>query len=313
MNNPVIAAVDKVHGIPRIPLADKIDDGVQWITDHFGDFLDSLGHVIEDTVNNFTDVLLSPTPLVMVAILGLLAWLIKDWKFGLGAVVGLVIVIGLDQWENTMATAALVICATIVALVIGVPIGILAARSDHVSAVVRPLMDFMQTMPSMVWLVPVVMFFGGGVHAGLVATVIFSLAPGVRFTELGIRQVDEEVVEAGRAFGATPRQILREVQLPLAMPTVMAGVNQVIMLSLSMAVIAGMVGGGGLGGDVVGAIAGLDVGLGFEAGLAVVVLAIYLDRITASAWSATPGKGRLATLKKRFSRKSRSALPATAA
>ncbi len=293
-------AAEKIHGVPRIPLAEKINEGVDWITDNFGDFLDELGRSIEDGVNSLTEVLLTPTPLLMVAILAALAWLAKDWKFAAGTVVGLAVVIGLDQWENTMATAALVISATLVALLIGIPIGILAARSDRISSLIRPVMDFMQTMPSLVWLVPVIMFFGPGVHAGVVATVIFALAPGVRFTELGIRQVDAEVVEAAHAFGATPRQILREVQFPLAMPTVMAGVNQVIMLALSMAVIAGMAGGGGLGGDVVGAIAGLEVGLGFEAGLAVVVLAIYLDRLTASAGNRQPGPGRIAALRKRF-------------
>ncbi len=147
-------------------------------------------------------------------------------------------------------------------------------------------MDLMQTMPGFVWLVPVVTLFSIGVPAGLVATVIFALPPAVRLTELGIRQVDPEVVEAGNAFGGTQRQILKDIQLPLAMPTVMAGVNQVIMLALSMAVIAGLVGGGGLGGAVVTSISRLDVGLGFEAGLAVVVIAIYLDRVTAAASGA---------------------------
>ncbi|UMG93598.1 ABC transporter permease subunit [Nocardioides sp. TF02-7] len=161
---------------------------------------------------------------------------------------------------------------------------------------VRPVMDLMQTMPAFVWLVPVVSLFGLDIAAGVVATVIFALPPGVRLTELGIRQVDAEVVEAGHAFGATPRQILREVQLPLAMPTVMAGVNQVIMLALSMAVIAGLVGAGGLGGAVTTSISRLDVGLGFEAGLSVVVLAIFLDRVTAGAGGRKPGQGRLRSL-----------------
>ncbi|WP_239460114.1 ABC transporter permease [Nocardioides daejeonensis] len=302
MNGLVTSATEKIHGVPRIPLAEKIDRSVEWITEHFREELDQFGLWVEARINGLTDLLLTPTPLLMVLILAALAWLLKDWKLAAGTVVGMVIVIGLAQWENAMATAALVISATLVALLIGIPIGVLAARSDRFSSMVKPVMDFMQTMPSMVWLVPVVLFFGGGVHAGLVATVIFALAPGVRFTELGIRQVDAEVVEAAHAFGATPRQILREVQLPLAMPTVMAGVNQVIMLSLSMAVIAGMVGGGGLGGEVVGAIAGLEVGLGFEAGMAVVVLAIYLDRITASAGDRRPGRGRLQGLRRRLTK-----------
>lgn len=302
-----VLADEKIHGIPRIPLAEKINESVDWITRNFGDQLNEFGRTVENTVNSLADALLAPTPIVMVIILALVGWLLKDWKLAVGTVVGLLVVIGLNQWENTMNTAALVVAATVVALVIGVPIGIIAARSDRFSTFIRPVLDFMQTMPSLVWLVPVVMFFGGGVHAGLVATVIFTVAPGVRFTELGIRQVDAEVVEAGRAFGATPRQILREVQLPLAMPTIMAGVNQVIMLSLSMAVIAGMVGSGGLGGDVVGAIATLEVGLGFEAGIAVVVLAIYLDRITASAGQRRPGQGRIAMLRQRIGRKKQNA------
>jgi glycine betaine/proline transport system permease protein len=184
-----------------------------------------------------------------------------------------------------MLTLSMVLVATVVALLLGIPLGIAAARWDRVSHAVRPVMDLMQTMPAFVWLVPVVTLFSIGVPAGLVATVIFALPPGVRLTELGIRQVDAEVVEAGHAFGGTPRQILRGIQMPLAMPTVMAGVNQVIMLALSMAVIAGLVGAPGLGSAVVTSISRLDIGLGFEAGLSVVVLAIYLDRITAAVGS----------------------------
>lgn len=211
-----------------------------------------------------------------------LAWLARDWKLALGSALGLLFIVSMDQWDNAMQTLSLVLIAAAIALVLGIPVGIASARWDGVSQVVRPAMDLMQTMPAFVWLVPVVTLFSIGVPAGLVATVIFALPPGVRLTELGIRQVDREVVEAGHAFGGTPRQILREIQLPLATPTVMAGVNQVIMLALSMAVIAGLVGGGGLGSAVTSSISRLDVGLGFEAGLSVVVLAIYLDRITAA-------------------------------
>jgi glycine betaine/proline transport system permease protein len=154
----------------------------------------------------------------------------------------------------------------------------------------------------MVWLLPVLMLFSIGVAGALVATVIFALPPAVRLTELGIRQVDSEVVEAGQAFGAGPRQILKDIQLPLAMPTVMAGVNQVIMLALSMAVIAGLVGGGGLGNEVVGAISTLNLALGFDAGISVVILAIFLDRLTASIGSHRPGHSRFRELRDRFTR-----------
>ena len=177
------------------------------------------------------------------------------------------------------------------------PLGIWAARDDRVSRVVRPVLDFMQTMPAFVYLIPTVVIFLTGPVPGIVATVIFALAPGVRFTELGIRQVDPEVVEAGHAFGSTPGRILRQIQLPLALPTIMAGVNQVIMLALSMVVIAGMVGADGLGSDVVAALQRVNVALGFEAGLSVVVLAMFLDRVTAALGTRSPVSRALAAAK----------------
>lgn len=224
---------------------------------------------------------------VMVALTAsCLAWLVVDWIMGVVSFLLLAFIISVEQWTNAMESLAMVLTAVLIALVIGIPLGILAARSNRFSKVVRPVLDLMQTMPAMVWLVPVLFLFSLGVTAGVVATVIFCLPPGVRLAELGIRQVDSEVVEAGQAFGGSPWQILRGIQLPLAMPTIMAGVNQVIMLALSMVVIAGLVGAGGLGGDVTSSMATVDIGLGFEAGLSVVALAIYLDRVTASVGSA---------------------------
>jgi ABC-type proline/glycine betaine transport system permease subunit len=167
-------------------------------------------------------------------------------------------------------------------MLLSIPLGILAARSRIASAVLRPVMDLVQTMPAFVYLIPTLFFWGIGVTPGVVATIVFAMAPGVRLTELGIRQVDKEMVEAGHAFGARPGEILRGIQLPLALPTIMAGVNQVIMLSLSMVVIAGIVGAGGLGGVVYSGITRLDLGRGFEGGLGVVILAIFLDRVTAA-------------------------------
>lgn len=283
-----LQAIETVEsGIPRIPVGDWIEEVFDWIQDTLGDFFNFLADVISAAVSGLTDGLQWLPALAMVVIFALLAWLIRDWKLAIGVAVGLLAVVGMNQWDNSMQTLSLVLIATLVALVIAVPLGIAAARWEAVSSVVRPIMDLMQTMPAFVWLVPTVTLFSIGVPAGLVATVIFALPPGVRLTELGIRQVDQEVVEAGQAFGGTPRQILRGIQLPLAMPTVMAGVNQVIMLALSMAVIAGMVGGGGLGNVVVTSISRLDVGLGFEAGLSVVVLAICLDRMTAAVGSGS--------------------------
>ncbi len=281
-------------GIPRIPLGGWIEDIINWVKSTFRWFFNFIADVIEAAVNGLTDLLQWPPVLVTIVILAAIAWLVRDWKLALGSVVGLLFIVSVDQWDNAMATLSLVLVAALVALVIGIPLGILSARSETVSRVVRPVLDLMQTMPAFVWLIPTVMLFGLGVPAGTVATIVFALPPGVRLTELGIRQVDAEVVEAGQAFGGTPRQILGGIQMPLAMPTIMAGVNQVIMLALSMAVIAGMVGGAGLGGAVITAIQRFNVGLGFEAGLSVVVLAILLDRVTAAAGAGGLGrfKGR---------------------
>lgn len=268
--------------VPRIPVGDWFEDLFDRITTNFEGLFDAISSVIEWGVETLVSVLEAPDPVVLAVLFALLGLLVCGWRFALIAVAGLVLVIGMEQWVTSMETLALVLVATIVAVLIGVPTGVLAARSQRVSAVVKPVLDLMQTMPAFVWLVPVIVLFGIGYVPGVVATIIFALPPGVRFTELGIRNVDAEVVEAAHAFGSTTRQTLFGVQLPLAMPTIMAGINQVIMLALSMAVIAGLVGAGGLGGEVTAAIATGNLGLAFEAGLSVVVLAVYLDRVTAS-------------------------------
>ncbi|WP_435209601.1 ABC transporter permease/substrate binding protein [Streptomyces sp. bgisy034] len=234
-----------------------------------GWLFDAIKAVVEGMYDGVNAVLTAPEPLLLAGILAVLAW----WLRGL--------------------------VATVIALVLSIPLGIWAARSKTVSASVRPVLDLLQTMPSMVLLIPAILFFGLGTAAGVIATLIFALAPGVRMTELGIRQVDAELVEAAEAFGTTPRDTLLRVQLPLALPTIMAGINQVIMLSLSMVVIAGMVGTGGLGGAVNEAIGRLDIGFGFEAGVGIVVLAIYLDRITGALGAQTSPLGRRAAAKAR--------------
>lgn len=198
-----------------------------------------------------------------------------------------------------METLALVVVASVIAIVIGIPVGIWAARMRAASTAIRPVMDLMQTMPALVWLVPVVTLFSIGVVSGVIATIIFALPPGVRLTELGIRNVDPEIVEAANAFGAKPRQTLFGVQLPLALPTIMAGINQVIMLALSMAVIAGLVGAAGLGGQVTAALATLNLGLGFEAGISVVILAIFLDRLTMAIGQGKSNTGLLSLVLRR--------------
>ncbi|HAQ86953.1 MAG TPA: choline ABC transporter permease subunit, partial [Pseudomonas sp.] len=189
-------------------------------------------------------------------------------------------------WEQTVVTLGLTFSATLISLLLGIPLGIWSARSERVAMITRPILDFMQTMPAFVYLIPAAMLFGLGRVPGIIATVIFAMPPAVRLTNLGIRQVNKEIVEAGQSFGCNGRQLLFKVQLPNAMPSIMAGVNQTIMMALSMVIIASMVGAGGLGNDVLASIQRLDIGLGFESGMAVVLLAIILDRITESFGTA---------------------------
>lgn len=287
--------------VPNIPAGEKVDEAFDWLKTNFEVFFDAVGDSIEASVEGMHDILMAPDPMIVTVLLGLLAWLVRDWKLGAGTVIGFIAIQALgDMWEPAMWTLAQILLATLIALVIGVPLGISAGRSAAASRIVRPIMDFLQTMPGLVWLVPMIGLFGIGNAAAIVATVIFAIAPSVRLTELGIRQVESEVVEAGQAFGASSRAILKNIQLPLAMPTVMAGVNQVIMLALSMAVIAGMVGADGLGKEVTGALAQANVAQGFDAGFAIVILAIFLDRLTASVGSRRPGHGRVKELRDRF-------------
>ncbi|MFF0301146.1 ABC transporter permease/substrate binding protein [Streptomyces sp. NPDC004562] len=285
--------------MPRLRLGDWVDSGVDWLVAHMGWLFDAVKAVVEGMYDGVNTVLTAPEPLLLAGILAVLAWWLRGLVAGVLAFAGFALIDSLDLWDRAMSTLALVLVATVIALVISVPLGIWAARSKTVSAVLRPVLDLLQTMPSMVLLIPAILFFGLGTAAGVIATLIFALAPGVRMTELGIRQVDGELVEAAEAFGTTPRDTLLRVQLPLALPTIMAGINQVIMLSLSMVVIAGMVGTGGLGGAVNEAIGQLDIGFGFEAGVGIVVLAIYLDRITGALGTQISPLGRRSAAKAR--------------
>ena len=282
-----------VH-VGRLHIGDWFNDVVTWIQDNLGPLVDVIMHVgtwLNDTlVDGFTWV----PPLIMAIVLGLIGWAASTWKLAIGAVIGMLVIQSMTNWggspqqylwTHAMQTLALVIISTVVALILAIPLGILAARSEPVGQVLRPVLDFMQTLPVFVYLVPAVMIFDIGVVPGIAATVIFSMPPGVRLTQLGIRQVDKEMVEAGRAFGSPSGKILTGIQMPLAMPTIMAGVNQVIMLALSMVVVAGMVGAGGLGADVYAGLTQFQPQLAFESGLAVVILAMYLDRVTAGLGS----------------------------
>lgn len=275
-------------GLPRAPLGEWVDTFVDWVTSTFSWFFDLIKSILTWLFDQLDTVLSGPPFWVVALVLAGLAFWARGWKLGLGAFVGFAVIDMVGQWGNAMDTLALVIIASAIALLIAIPLGIWAARNDSVSQVLRPVLDFMQTMPAFVYLIPTVVIFLTGEVPGIVATVIFALAPGVRFTELGIRQVDREVVEAGHAFGATEGRIMRQIQLPLALPTIMAGINQVIMLSLSMVVIAGMVGAVGLGSDVVRALQRVNISLGFEAGLAVVILAMFLDRVTSALGDRAP-------------------------
>ena len=251
--------------IPRIPLGSWGDDALMWLRENASFVFEVFSTITRFLVEGLADGLKAIPAFVLLIIFALAGWLLRR-----------------RQWEQMLDTMALVSIATLVAVVIAIPVGIWAAKNDRVSALVRPILDFMQTMPAFVYLLPAVMFFSIGVVPGTFSTIIFALAPGVRMTELGIRHVDAETVEAGRSYGATDRQSLRGIELPLAMPSIMAGINQIIMLSLSMAVIAGMVGADGLGKEVVSAISTLNLAQGLEAGLAVVILAVFLDRLTAA-------------------------------
>ncbi|WP_090148919.1 MULTISPECIES: proline/glycine betaine ABC transporter permease [unclassified Leucobacter] len=266
----------------RIPLGDWVADGLNWFKATFDGFLDVVTLVIKFLVEGLADGLTSVPFPVLIIVFGLIGWLLRSWQLAVGTVITMLLVVGMGQWENAMLTLALVLIAALIAIVVAIPLGIAAARSDTFSAILKPVLDFMQTMPAFVYLIPAVIFFSIGFVPGVFATVLFSVAPGVRFTELGIRGVDSETVEAGYAFGAAPGKILRGIQLPLAMPTIMAGINQVIMLALSMAVVAGMAGANGLGKEVVAAISTLNIAQGVEAGLSVVILAVFLDRVTAA-------------------------------
>jgi glycine betaine/proline transport system permease protein len=267
--------------MPDIPVGDWIDAAIQWSLQNFGPLFDAISAALLTLTNIVYRALAAPHAYLLIAILAAIAAVVSR-RVGLVVftILAFLLIDGMGLWVESVQTLAVVIVAATLAIVIGIPFGIFTARNEHARVIMRPLLDFMQTLPVFVYLIPAVFFFGIGVVPGAVATTVFAIPPAVRLTELGIRQVDSEVVEAAQAFGSRPRQILRDVQIPLAMPSIMAGINQLIMLSLSMVVIAGMVGAGGLGGEVLEGINRVDVAKGFEGGIAVVVLAIYLDRLT---------------------------------
>ncbi|GIO42386.1 glycine/betaine ABC transporter permease [Paenibacillus apis] len=266
--------------LPKLPIANGIEQAVDWMEDHLAPLFGAISEVIETIVNFFSNVFLFPHPLIFIAIIGVLAYLIGKWKLSLFTIIGFLLIDNLGYWQETMSTLGLVITSGLFSILFGIPIGIICAYSKTTNRIVAPVLDFMQTMPAFVYLLPAVTFFSLGVVPGVIASVIFAIPPTIRLTHLGIKQVSGELTEASDAFGSTSWQKLIKVELPLAMPTMMAGVNQTIMLSLSMVVIASMIGAQGIGATVYRAVTQLKIGQGFEAGLAVVVLAIVLDRFT---------------------------------
>jgi glycine betaine/proline transport system permease protein len=265
-----------------LPLGQWVNAGVKLLLDNGATVFDSIGVVVEGFAQSIEQGL-QAIPFWLVILVAVVVGVRRiGWGFGLFVALALMLIVVTGFWPQTMVTLALTLSATLISLLFGIPLGIWCARNNHINATVRPVLDFMQTMPAFVYLIPAAMLFGLGRVPGTIATVIFAMPPVVRLTSLGIRQVSSEQVEAGNAFGCTSAQLLFKVQLPIAMPTIMAGVNQTIMMALSMVIIASMVGAGGLGNDVLASIQRLDIGLGFESGLAVVLLAIILDRVTES-------------------------------
>jgi glycine betaine/proline transport system permease protein len=264
----------------KIPVGRVFEVAVEFLKERFDVVFSAISRGLSAGIDGLEGLLLLAPSFVVMALFAVLAWWLAGKRTAIGTAIGLLLIDSMGLWQHTMATLALVLSSAAVALILGIPLGIWAARRDFVERVLRPVLDLMQTMPAFVYLIPAVLLFRLGKVPGVVATVIFAMPPAVRLTCLGIRQVPREVVEAAIAFGSTPGQLLFKVQLPIAVPTLMAGVNQTIMLSLSMVVISAMIGAGGLGEEVLKGITQLRIGQGFESGIAVVILAIVLDRLT---------------------------------
>ena len=263
-----------------LPLDDWITQFIDWLVEGYRWVFQAIKWPVEVTLSSLENGLVAVPPLVIIAIMAIIAWRASGIKLAISTTVMLLIIGVLGFWEDTMITLAMVFSSVAFCTIVGIPLGIWAGRSDRFESFLRPILDGMQTTPAFVYLVPIVMLFSIGNVAGVLATIVFSLPPIIRLTALGIRQVHPELVEAALAFGATSTQVLVKVQIPLAMPTIMTGLNQTMMMALSMVVIAALIGAGGLGEPVVRGLNTLDIGLATIGGLAIVLLAIILDRIT---------------------------------
>lgn len=265
-----------------IPLDTWITQFVEWLVDNHREFFQIIKWPVEQTLNGLDVALNAIHPVIVIVVLAGFAWRFSGKGLAVFTVLAMTLIGLLGLWEDTMTTLAMVLSSVLFCALAGIPLGIAAGRNDRVEQILRPFLDAMQTTPSFVYLVPIVMLFSVGNVAGVLATIIFSMPPIIRLTSLGIRQVHPELVEASVAFGATSRQVLMKVQIPLAMPTILAGLNQTIMMALAMVVIAALIGAGGLGSPVVLGLNTLDIGLAVIAGLSIVLLAMVLDRITQS-------------------------------
>jgi len=273
-----------------LPLGDWVESGLDWLVDNFRGIFQAIRWPVDQVLGGVEGALQWLPPLVGILIIGLIGWQVAGRRVGIGTIISLFFVGLIGAWSEAMTTLALVFTSVFFCILIGIPVGIATARSNRLEAIIRPVLDAMQTLPAFVYLVPIVMLFGIGNVPGVVVTIIFALPPLIRLTNLGIRQVPADVIEAATAFGATPRQLLYKVQLPLAIRTIMAGVNQTLMLALSMVVIASMIAVGGLGQMVLRGIGRLDMGLATVGGVGLVLLAIVIDRITQAL--GTPNKER---------------------
>ncbi len=263
-----------------IPLDEWVQNGVDWLVTNYRDMFQIIKVPVEKTLQGLEWFFTALPPSLVMLVFAFLAWRYAGKRVTVFTLLTLLLVGYLGLWEDTMITLSMVICSVFFCAIFGIPLGICAGRSDRFEMILRPFLDAMQTTPAFVYLVPVVMLFSIGTVSGVLATIVFALPPIIRLTSLGIRQVHPELVEAAVAFGATRWQVLRKVQFPLALPSVMAGLNQTIMMSLSMVVIAALIGAGGLGGPVVQGLNTLEIGLATIGGLSIVLLAMVLDRIT---------------------------------
>jgi len=263
-----------------IPLDSWVSQFVDWLVENYRDFFQSLKWPVDQTLNGLDAGLNWLHPLIVIAVISFAAYRFSGKGLAVFSAVTLLLIGLLGLWEDTMTTLAMVLSSVVFCALVGIPLGIWSGRSDRFETALRPLLDAMQTTPAFVYLVPIVMLFSVGNVAGVLATIVFALPPVIRLTSLGIRQVHPELIEAAQAFGATRWQVLRRVQIPLAMPTIMAGLNQTIMMALSMVVIAALIGAGGLGSPVILGLNTLDIGQAVTGGLGIVLIAIILDRIT---------------------------------